>query len=64
MKALYLREKAARCRYLADIATNRDVREALDVLAREFDDEAEVLEAQGDAAPHRGGDASVSSDNL
>jgi hypothetical protein len=43
---------------LADIATNREIREALDGLAREFEDEAEALEAQPSAAPQLARDPS------
>jgi hypothetical protein len=46
MDAPYLRAKAKQCSYLADIAMNREVRDALDMLAREFEEQAAALERQ------------------
>ena len=48
-----VREYGEKCQRLADIATNRDVRQALEELAREFQQQADALEAQrGDAVDH------------
>jgi hypothetical protein len=49
MDPVFLRSKAARCRYLADIATNREIRHALDALAQELEEQATALEAHGEA---------------
>jgi hypothetical protein len=40
MDAAFFRAKAKQCRRLAEIATNREIREALLNLAREFDQQA------------------------
>lgn len=42
--AKYFRATAAHCRRLADISTNREVRDLLDDLAREFEQRAEEIE--------------------
>jgi hypothetical protein len=53
MNQQLMREYGEKCRRLADIATNRDVRRALDELAREFRQQADALEAQHrNAAEH------------
>jgi Flp pilus assembly CpaE family ATPase len=45
MDAAYLRSKANRCHSLADIATNPEIRRALQELAQELEAEAAAIEA-------------------
>jgi hypothetical protein len=55
MDAAYFREKARQVRHFADIAMNREVRDALDQLALEFEEQAVQLErsAGGSLAQNR-----------
>ena len=43
MDTTYLKTKARECKSLADITLNREVRDALDKLATEFDEQAALL---------------------
>jgi hypothetical protein len=55
MDAAYFREKSRQVRQFADIAMNREVRDALDQLALEFEEQAAALEksAGGSRARNR-----------
>jgi hypothetical protein len=55
MDPAFLRSKAARCRYLADIATNHEMRQALDELAQDLEDAAAAIE-KGRPPEHDGTD--------
>lgn len=46
----YLRAKATHCRELADIANNRELRQLLDELAGELEEEAARIESRLDQA--------------
>jgi hypothetical protein len=60
MDSGFLRTKAARCRHLADIAGNREIRDALDELARELDEAAGAVEADRQDAERRRRDGPAS----
>lgn len=49
-RADYFRVKAVRCRYLADIANNHELRQLLDELAAEFEQTAAAIEGDPDDA--------------
>jgi hypothetical protein len=44
--SMFLREKAAQCRRLANVAINREIRDASDELARELEQQADAQEAR------------------
>jgi hypothetical protein len=50
---IFLRSRAVRCRYLADIATNREVTKELDQLALELEERAASIEAQHSSKQER-----------
>jgi hypothetical protein len=58
MDAEMLRSKADRCRRLAGLASNRDIRATMETLAREFDERAAALEHDAHARGHVEGGAS------